>query len=82
VTHTNSSFTECDDLQKGELYAPNEVTYTNACSMTRSSYQATVAFCQAFLNWSNTYIEAYYDCNTPKPRFTCSNGIWGTTSDN
>jgi len=80
--NTNPSYTECDDLQEGGLYAPNGITCKNAWSTTQSSYWSTIAFCQAFLNSNNTYIQAYYDCNTSQTRFTWSNGVWATTNDN
>jgi hypothetical protein len=82
VVNTNLSYTECDDLQEGGLYAPNGITCKNAWSTTQSSYWSTIAFCEAFLNSNNTYIQAYYDCNTSQTRFTWSNGVWGTTNDN
>lgn len=78
----NTSFTECDDLQEAGLYASNGVGCISAWSSTPSPYCSTVAFCQAFVNSSNTYIQAFYDCNTSQTRFTwSSSGVWGTTSD-
>ncbi len=82
VVNTNLSYTECDDLQEGGLYAPNGITCKNAWSTTQSSYWSTIAFCEAFLNSNNTYIQAYYDCNTSQTRFTWSNGVWSTMIDN
>ncbi len=72
VVNTNSSCTECDDLQPGGLDAPNGLTCKSGWNTTPSLYWATGAFCQTFVN-SN---------NTSQTSFTWSNGVWGTTADN
>ena len=82
VVDTNALFTQCDDLRKAGLYGANGVECLDAWNSTPARYWNTVAFCQAFLNSTNTYFQAFYSCNTAQTRFTWSNGVWGTTHDN
>ncbi len=83
VVNTNALYTECDDLQEAGLYAPNGIICGGVWSSTPSTHWSSVEFCQAFLSSTNTYVEAFYDCNVSQTRFTWSSGgIWGTTTDN
>jgi len=82
VDNSNSSYTECDDLQEGGMYAANGVTCATAWSSTPSVHWGMLTFCQAFIGSSNTNVEAYYNCNTAQARFTWNNHTWGTFNDN
>ena len=83
VDNTNPAYTQCNDLQKGGLYASNGITCTAAWSSTPAATWSTSAFCQAFLSSTNANIQAFYDCTVTQTRFTWSTGgVWSTVNDN
>jgi hypothetical protein len=79
-TTTNSSYTECQDLQAGGLFFPNGIECGPTWSTTNSSYSDTQGFCQS-LTGSTTF-EVYYNCADSITRATWYSHSWGTTTDN
>ncbi|CAF3680600.1 unnamed protein product, partial [Adineta steineri] len=81
VNNTDSSYTECSNLQQGGLYFPNGVS-CSVWSSTNSYHWDALGFCRALTGSPAATLLAYYDCDTSQTRVVWIASVWSTTADN